>query len=129
MVVWASRNFFGPFEFIIGRVGLQGGQEPLTAVLWSNVIISRFLGGEIVKIPNVKLRKILIFEDFFVNTALILALRQLKTDRKQQELKEANLNFSKLFSDPKNIKFQEKYKCFCMDRGDFFLLVRILDLH
>ena len=25
-------TFFGPFEFIIGRVGLQGGQEPLTAV-------------------------------------------------------------------------------------------------
>ena len=81
------------------------------------------------KIRNVKLRKLPIFEDFFVNTALILALRQLKTGRKQQELREENLNFSKLFSDPKNIKFQEKYKCFCMDRGDFFLLVHILDLH
>ena len=100
-------TFFGPFEFIIGRVGLQGGQEPLTAVLWSNVIISRFLGGEFMKIRNVKFRKLPIFEDFFVNTALILALRQLKTGRKQQELKEASLNFSKLFSDPKNIKFQE----------------------
>ena len=59
------------------------------------------------KIRNVKLRKLPIFEDLFVNTALILALRQLKTDRKQQKQKEANLNFSKLLSDPKNIKFQE----------------------
>ena len=47
------------------------------------------------------------FEDNFVNTALILALRKLKTGRKQQELREGNLNFSKLFSDPKNIDFEE----------------------
>ena len=59
------------------------------------------------KIRNVKFRKLPIFEDFFVNTALILALRQLKTGRKQQELREGNLNCSKLFSDPKNIGFEE----------------------
>ena len=61
---------------------------------------------------NVKLRKLPIFGDFFVNNALILALRQLKTGRKQQELKEASLNFSKLFSDPKNNKFQENTNVF-----------------
>ena len=81
------------------------------------------------KIRNVKLRKLPIFEDFFVNTALILALRQLKTGRKQQELREGNLNFSKLFSDPKNIDFEEKYKHFCMGRGVFFFFVRISVLH
>ena len=81
------------------------------------------------KFRNVKLRKLPIFEDFFVNTALILALRQLKTGRKQQELREGNLNFSKLFSDPKNIDFEEKQKHFCIGRADFYMVVRKLNLH
>ena len=55
----------------------------------------------------VERRKLPVFEEFFVNTALVLALRECQTGRKQQEPKERNLTFSKLFSDPKNIKYQE----------------------
>ena len=55
----------------------------------------------------VERRKLPVFEEFFVNTALVFALRESETGRKQQEPKERNLTFSKLFSDPKNIKYQE----------------------
>ena len=59
------------------------------------------------KIRDVECRKILVFRDFFVNTRPILALSVLKTSRKLQNPKERNLKFSKLFSDPKNIDFEE----------------------
>ena len=68
---------------------------------------SAILGGEFSKIRNVELRKLPVFEDFFVNAALVLALREFKTGRKQHEPKERNLKFPKLFSGWKNIDFQE----------------------
>ena len=81
------------------------------------------------KIRNVECRKLPVFRDFFISARVILALSVLKASRKQQNPKERNLNFSKLFSDRKNIDFQENYKYFCMGRGDFFLFVRISVLH
>ena len=59
------------------------------------------------KIRDVRPRKILIFDDIFVNAALVWAVRELKTRWKQRKSKEGNLNFPKLFSDWKNIKYQE----------------------
>ena len=59
------------------------------------------------KIQDVERRKFPFFSDFFVNTTSVCALGALKTGRKVQNLKERNLNFSKLFSDRKNIDFQE----------------------
>ena len=64
-------------------------------------------GGEIVKIPNVKRRNLPFFGEIFVENTVVLAVTVLKTGRKQQETKHTNLNFLKLFSDWKNIKFQE----------------------
>ena len=59
------------------------------------------------KIGEVECRKLPVFRDFFINARVILALSVLKASRKQQNPKEGNLNFSKLFSDRKNIDFQE----------------------
>ena len=58
-------------------------------------------------IRNVKPRNLPFFGDFFVENAVVLAVTVLKTCRKQPETKQTNLNFVKLFSDWKNIKFQE----------------------
>ena len=59
------------------------------------------------KIRDVECRKLLVFRDFFINARVILALSVLKASRKLQNPRERNLNFSKLFSDRKNIDFQE----------------------
>ena len=69
--------------------------------------ISRFLGGEFTKTEIVERRKLPIFGDFFVKNTIKLGFRVLATCHKLQERKEENLKFSKLFSDRKNIKFQE----------------------
>ena len=57
--------------------------------------------------PECWCRKILFFGDFFVSTATIFPLGEFKTGRKQHEPNERNLKFPKLFSDPKNINFEE----------------------
>ena len=56
-------------------------------------------GVDFVKTHNVGFRKIPFFWRVFVENTLVLAVAVLKTGGKQQETKEQNLNFPKLFSD------------------------------
>ena len=71
------------------------------SVTWATVKFQYFVifGGDFDETRNVKFRNLPFFWRVFGENALVLAVAVLKTGGKQQETKEQNLNFPKLFSD------------------------------